>query len=801
MLLLRLSSCVQRLRMDGVLAKGVPAKLTGLVETRRPRTSRTTGSMLTLGVAVLALLAVAAFPAVAFAQTGDVEGIVRDSVSREAIPGASVILDSAGQSTVAGPLGTYHLSGVSPGHHILWVRRLGYAAARVAVSVVADATAHVDVGLESGPERLNAILVSATRTERSLTDVPASTTVVGHQEIQSTPALALDDVVRSMPSVDLGYESSVVGHPTADNMTIRGVCGGMFPCALVLLDDVPLNDAFFGYIPWNKVPLEAVDRVELVRGASTSLFGQYALSGVMAFVTRVPTSDEFDADASYGTDNTRRVNLFGSQGLGSSVRFTVDGSYFNTDGFVRPVPDEQGPIDIAAHTEAENILWRADFSLSPQSTAFVHGNLEWMNQNQGSPLGTDARNSQQVSAGWRASLADGSSLRATVFLDRDRPSTVNTDPINTRGVDEYVSNIHNSPTDDGGGSVVWTKPFPHAKGSLTLGADLRYLSGEDQSTDSNPPHVYQLYEDNGGKQEYGGVFGEASWHPSRPWDVLASARLDTWRNFSSFDDSTPGGNATFPDKSDTRVNPRLSVRYQATSGVALRAAGYSAFRAPNLGDLHYPYSAAGFILIPNADLNPETLWGGDAGVEFSGSGFRLQVNGFQNSLTNVINYAVLATSPNYVVEAQNFGGSRSRGAEVILDAVVREWAFSASYVYTESVITSNPPDTTVVGHTLPDIPNDEFDGTITYRAGGVTALVRGRYVSKRYSDVTDTYALPPFAVFDASASYRVTSRLDLYVQCENLFDRAYTAEFVGFDARGTPRQVFVGFRTGTTARQ
>lgn len=115
------------------------------------------------------------------------------------------------------------------------------------------------------------IIVTATRSEANLTQVPESVTVVGTAEIQQTPANSLDDVLRHVPGVNLPIQTGAQAHPTADNVSMRGL-GGIH--ALVMVDGVPLNDPFFGYIQWGRIPLESIDRVEIVRGGREPPLGQ-----------------------------------------------------------------------------------------------------------------------------------------------------------------------------------------------------------------------------------------------------------------------------------------------------------------------------------------------------------------------------------------------------------------------------------------------------------------------------------------------------------------------------------------------
>ena len=86
-----------------------------------------------------------------------------------------------------------------------------------------------------------------------------------------------------MPGVYVTSRSSAVTHPTAQTMSMRGLGGSR---SLLLLDGVPINDAFGGWINWSKIPLRNIERVEVVRGAAGSLWGNYAMGGGVNVITR-----------------------------------------------------------------------------------------------------------------------------------------------------------------------------------------------------------------------------------------------------------------------------------------------------------------------------------------------------------------------------------------------------------------------------------------------------------------------------------------------------------------------------------
>jgi len=131
--------------------------------------------------------------------------------------------------------------------------------------------------------RLEEIVVTATRTERSLAEVPASVSVITEDEIQTAPAQNIDEILRTESGVDV---KRVVGMGSGipSMLSIRGVPGANR--TLVLVDGMPANASGTGFISFNEVPLDSIERVEVVRGPFSSLYGANAFGGVINIITR-----------------------------------------------------------------------------------------------------------------------------------------------------------------------------------------------------------------------------------------------------------------------------------------------------------------------------------------------------------------------------------------------------------------------------------------------------------------------------------------------------------------------------------
>src|ERR1051326_7749403 len=233
-------------------------------------------------------------------------------------------------------------------------------------------------------KKIENIVITATRAERSANEVPVSVTVVPEQQIENAPAQSVDDLLRTIPGINLPFGSTLVQHPTAEAISMRGL-GGIR--TLVLLDGVPLNHPFFGYVQWNSVPKENISRIEVVRGGGSSLFGSYALGGVIDIITRVPEENEAAFEGSYGSHDTYRVNgrvarVFADKKL----RVGLNVNYLDTDGYITTVPEKRGRIDIATSTDSLNFQARADYRVDETLDAYVRTNFYDNDQNLGSPL-------------------------------------------------------------------------------------------------------------------------------------------------------------------------------------------------------------------------------------------------------------------------------------------------------------------------------------------------------------------------------------------------------------------------------
>ena len=211
--------------------------------------------------------------------SGTVFGIVKDASTGETLIGVNVIVDSTtGVSTDVN--GKYSIELVAGSHRIAF-RYIGYQSVQKTVNVVSGKETEINITMIPGAVDLKTVVVSAGKFEQRLSDVTVSMEIIKPDFIENRNTINIEGVVSKMPGVD------VLG----DQPSIRGGSGysyGAGSRVLVLVDDLPILTADVGEVKWNFLPVENIERIEILKGASSALYGSSALNGVINILTAWP---------------------------------------------------------------------------------------------------------------------------------------------------------------------------------------------------------------------------------------------------------------------------------------------------------------------------------------------------------------------------------------------------------------------------------------------------------------------------------------------------------------------------------
>ncbi len=160
-------------------------------------------------------------------------------------------------------------------------------------SVNLDGPSPVHVLLE---HPLESVTVTAYRSPLASGDSPASTRILTAQRLRQAAGISLDDKLRQIPGFELFRRtSSLVANPTTEGVSLRGLGSTAASRSLVVFDEIPILDAFGGWVHWEELPPPVIHSVELVRGGASDLYGSSAIGGVISIVPVRPGREPLSA--------------------------------------------------------------------------------------------------------------------------------------------------------------------------------------------------------------------------------------------------------------------------------------------------------------------------------------------------------------------------------------------------------------------------------------------------------------------------------------------------------------------------
>jgi len=788
-----------------------------------------------------------------------VSGVVHDSTGAVVV-GASVIVRSGtgpDHQTTTGPDGRFTLEAPETGDVTLVVRAGGFAEKTQRLSS-ADRNAQLDIEVVPAAV-LETVTVTPTRSAQRVSDTPASINVVTSEQVHQSPALIADDLLRQVPTFSLFRRTSgIAAQPTTQGVSLRGIGPSGQSRTLVLLDGIPFNDPFGGWVYWTRVPMVSVDRIEITEGPTSSLYGNFAMGGVINIITSRPTRRTFELKPQYGSRNSPKLDFFASDQW-NKVSAAVEGSFLNTDGFPIVAKVERGPIDNNADVEYKNVTGKLEYTPSDRLNTFFRAGYFTEARVNGKVGEVNDTRWTTVNGGVQARLRDDSDLQARMFVDVQRAHfnfLAVTNAATTRNIVRLATDQH-VPTDGVGGMAQWSKAFARAH-AVSAGFDFRRVDGDSQEDAfvAGVPTVVAPFPSgcpaglscgtqtatlsvqrvSGGTQQSLGAFVQDIFTPVDKLVITLSGRVDRWKNYDGHNLETtvstgqPTGNnrPTIADRNDTVFSPRVGALYHVSDRVSVWGAANSAFRAPTLTELYRQFSVGAVTTFPNSDLGPERLVGGELGVNVAPAknvSARLTYfdNRVKDPIANVTQVNAFCTGravPAGCAQKQNLGKTRVRGVQTDVEYRLGAfWRVAGSYMRDDAKVTDGGvANAALVGKYLQQVPKHRGSVQVAYsNSKYATVAVAVQLVGLQYNDdlnvnfipaptlASEGYGdpvpagLPGYAVVDLTVARDLGHRIQAFVGVQNLFDKVYFVQ-TNPSTIGTPRLVNGGVRVRFSGR-
>ena len=584
---------------------------------------------------------------------------------------------------------------------------------------------------DATPTALDDVIVTASRTPQAPDAALAAVTVITREEIERRAPLSLPELLRGMPGMSIASNG---GPGKVASTFLRGTDSDH---AVVLVDGVRIGSVTSGGAAFQDIPVEQIERIEIVRGPFSSLYGADAIGGVIHIFTRRP-HDSFDPSFNLGAgnDGTQRVGA-GIGGRGDTADgkggwYQVNAAYERTDGYDSYRDNPDNPFD--------------DFTLDPDDDGYSNRSLS---------LGAGHRFSREWDIEARALRTEGNNEYDGFYDESDLVQQVLGGRVRFAPSEKAMLSLNLGRADDRSDNFSMGAPMGHfdsrrttgslqgdfgvGKGLLTFGYDWRR---DEVDSDADYDETARITR---------GVFGQWQ-HGFGAHSLQVGLRHD--------DDTQFGGKTTGSARWgwDFTEALRLTVSYG------------TAYKAPTFNDLYYPFSG-------NAELTPESSRSVELGLRGKHGWGGWSVNAFQTRVDDLIAWN---PTPRPDIDRpfgrpENIEEARIRGTEATVETVIWGWSLQGNVTLLDPRNTSGGFDD---GNLLPrrSRTNARLD---VDRAFGAFSL-GGSIVAtgERYDDPFNALRMPGYATTDLRFGYAFADAWTLQLNANNVFDKRYeTAMF------------------------
>jgi outer membrane receptor protein involved in Fe transport len=650
----------------------------------------------------------------------------------------------------------------------------GFASTERAVTLPATA-----VRFELRPQAIaESVTVSADSTTARLS-VESSATSIDRSAIASAPAMRLDDQLRAVPGFSLFRRTtSAVANPTTQGVTLRGLSASGASRTLVVADDVPLNDPFGAWVYWNRVPVVALQRVDVIRGASGDIHGNDALGGVIRLTTRTSHGAEGWLDG--GSLGTVRAAGYGAASRSAWMAGAAV-ERMKTDGFVVVAPESRGAIDVPADSRNTSTMgWLGGTRGSFQAT--LRGGYFTERRGNGTPGQLNTTVTRWTGANAHGLLAGGVwDARGDVSLTNYHQTfTAATGTV--RGA-ERMTALQWVHAVGGGVGVNWLRQTSRAL--VLIGASSRTARADLDEAAFSLAGVLGATTRTEPRQRGNGVVFQGRFDVSPRATIEAGARIDRW-TLSKVGQTVPKTNLNF-------FEPRLGLSLRVRDDSTLRVSWLTGFRTPTMNELYRSFRVGNTLTNANASLEPEESSGPEVAFTMQRERWTGRAIFYATRLTGAVYNRTVTSTPTAITRERSNGDARAVGSELELEwRASRALVLTTSWAINDSKFTSGELD----GKRTPQVPRVGGSVGLRANAGPFAGALSVRVIGAQFDDDINTLNLRKASLVDGRAGWRVSRRLELFAAVENVLDREVDTGRTPLRTVGAPRMG----RAGVIAR-
>lgn len=641
-----------------------------------------------------------------------------------------------------------------------------------------------------------------------------STQEINQDELEQVPSQSFDDALRHLsPGFSLfRRSSSFAAHPTTQGVSLRGVGPSGASRTLVLLDGLPMNDPFGGWVQWQRLPRNSVEHVRVQENWGSHHFAALGLHSVVELKTTAAFPDSQELSVLAGSQDTARVNVFASGTQTPRWRYALGGEYMRSDGYPIVAVEDRGAIDIAAASNHRLSYGKLQYDLSNDA----HTQLLWniFNEHRGNGTPLTRNNSRAASVALAAQRSYGiGEIRGSIHSSSSGFASTFSSQDPSRQSESPASEQYDVPAQELGIDADWSMQI-NADTAIEIGADALWREGETRERFRFTENVFQRDRRAGADQVVAGLYGLYR----RQLGALrfdGFLRADAWQHSDLFRRETSLTTGQIEkDQSESgavflNLNPRLQLSLALDEQSTLRTAITRGYRVPTINELVRPFRVRNDITEANNDLQEEKVLGYDLEYQKLADSYELSLIAFGNLIEDAILNVTQGRGPGNIQpcgfvpdgglcrQRNNLPQAWSAGIETNLSyRIAPPLKLGAAYLLTLSEISDAGQTEELDGKELAQLPRHQGTLHAELSAEEMELAVFARFVGAQYEDDLNSAKLDEFITLDVVFRYTIASELEFFATAENVlgghYDVAETAG--GVTTIGPPLMLFVGLR-------
>lgn len=633
------------------------------------------------------------------------------------------------------------------------------------------------------------------------------------EDLRKAAPRTIDEMLMSEPAFGLyRRQTAMFGNPTSAGVSLRNTGATAASRTLVLLDGVPQNDPFGGWVYWARYDAAALDSIRIVPSSRAAVWGNQSPAGVVSMTGQPPFAKQHIIKAGGGGQGTiAGSTLHQMTSADDKVSVSLAGFGLHSDGFHAVDSSQRGPIDRRLDIDLCGADVKLAWLAAPGLTIGQTTSLYSEERGNGTPLSRNSTDALDFSLNVTSEHADHS-WQALAWHQRREFESVFSSVNADRSAETLALDQYDVPGRGTGGAL--TLRWDHGEDwNFMLGTDTRLLTGETNETVGTFRRRKA-----GGKQDFLGIFGMAEHQVDALTELNASARLDVWwlRDGSRTETSLATGNTLRDEDQDDRdgVEPSASIELtrQIREDVEAGISAGSGFRLPTLNELHRPFRVRNDIVEANPSLDPERFTSIEASVEWRPcDDLTASASVFHHWIKDAI-ANVPVTDPAEIAKIfgtippggsgsirRNVDEARVAGIEAKLDWQAHEqMEFNLAALWSETRFSESSQQPLLEGKPFPQAPELRLMAGAEWRpVEDVSLFAAWEYGSSQYDDALAQRTIPDYTSVRIGASWRVGNAI-YQIRIDNLLDEEIQTGLSsdGIRTLAAPRSVWIGAEWG-----